>query len=86
MDKNKADKFYEWMNLIFLIGMIIVFLYFISNVSISKKISPETYTIDGELDKEAWMWALGEFIAVMGGWTYLLNFFAEEAYPKAGEK
>lgn len=70
---------FQILNWIFLIFVAIVFFYFLivvsnSDLTIAKKISAETYTDEeGNLNKGEWMWAIGEFVAVMSGWSYFLS-------------
>lgn len=75
--------FFKAMNLVFLIVTVLMFGYFIttiqnSDITIGKKIAKESYIDEnGILDKGEWMWNLGEFVAIMVGWAYLIEMFAK---------
>ena len=75
--------FFQIMNLIFLIFVVFVFGYFMvsiqnSDMTIGRKIAMESYIDEnGVLNKGEWMWNLGEFVAIMVGWIYLIEVFSK---------
>jgi hypothetical protein len=79
------EKIIGW----FILGTAMAFLIlFTMYGDIGSNIAKEKFIVNGILDKEAWVWGLGQFIAIMSAVSYLIDLSIEFIFPekKKGRK